>query len=62
VIVPPALYDFQHEPGEQKSVLKNRPKVEQRMRKYMDEARVDLGDSLTGAAPKNARPVGNVDD
>ncbi len=62
VVVPPALYDFDHEQGEQKSVLKNRPKVEARMRKYMDEARADLGDSLTGVPPKNARPVGKVDE
>jgi arylsulfatase A len=60
VVVPAALYDLAHDPGEQKSVLKDHPKIAERLRGYLDEARKDLGDSLTGIAPTNARPVGKV--
>jgi arylsulfatase A-like enzyme len=57
----PALYDLSRDPGEQKSVLNDHPKVAARLRGYMDEARRDLGDSLTDNKPTNARPVGRVD-
>jgi arylsulfatase A-like enzyme len=59
--IPPALYNLAHDPGEQRSVLGDRPKIAARLRGYMDEARADLGDSLVGKAPANARPVGKAD-
>jgi arylsulfatase A-like enzyme len=59
--VPAALYDLSRDPGEQKSVLADHPKIAARLRGYMDEARKDLGDSLTGVKPTNARPVGQRD-
>jgi arylsulfatase len=56
--IPPALYDLNRDPAEQSSVLEQRPKVAARLRGYMELARKDLGDSLTGVKPTNARPVG----
>ncbi|HEX6962364.1 MAG TPA: sulfatase-like hydrolase/transferase, partial [Lacipirellula sp.] len=56
--IPPALYDLSRDPGEQKSVLRDHPKIAARLRGHLDEARKDLGDSLTGVKPTNARPVG----
>jgi arylsulfatase A len=59
--VPPALYDLSRDPGEQKSVLGQHPKVVKRLRGYLDEVRQDLGDSLTGKPPANARAIGRQD-
>jgi arylsulfatase A len=56
--VPEALYNLRLDPGEQKSVLKDHPKIAQRLDGYLQEARMDLGDSLTGIKPTNARPPG----
>jgi arylsulfatase A-like enzyme len=59
--MPEALYDLRRDPGEQKSVLNDHPEVAKRLRGYLREARADLGDSLTGVAPTNARLPGRVD-
>jgi arylsulfatase A len=59
--MPEALYDLRLDPGEQKSVLKDHPEVVKRLRGYLQEARADLGDSLTNVAPTNARRAGRVD-
>ena len=56
--IPPALYDLSRDPAEQKSVLGDHPKIAARLRGYLDIARQDLGDSLTGVEPTNARPIG----
>jgi arylsulfatase A-like enzyme len=61
VVVPAALYDLERDPSEQKSVLKDHPRVAKRLRRYLEAARADLGDSLVGRPPTNARPVGRVD-
>jgi arylsulfatase A-like enzyme len=58
VSMPAALYNLRRDPGEQKSVLEDHPNVTRRLQRYLDQARADLGDSLTGVAPTNARPVG----
>jgi arylsulfatase A-like enzyme len=60
VAIPPALYDLERDPGEQKSVLQDHPEIAKRLRGYMDQARADLGDSLRGIPPTNARPVGQM--
>lgn len=60
VFLPPALYDLALDPGEQKSVLKNHPKVMARLNGYLDAARKDMGDSLTDVPPTNVRPSGRV--
>lgn len=58
VPIPAALYNLDQDPGEQKNVLKNHPKIEARLRGYIEEARKDSGDSLFGAKGANMRPVG----
>jgi arylsulfatase A-like enzyme len=58
---PPALYNLRLDPGEQKSVLKDHPKIVQRLEGYLDEARADLGDSLTGIKPTNSRSPGRAE-
>lgn len=60
VFLPEALYDLELDPGEQKSVLKDHPEVAKRLRRYLDAARADLGDSLTGVEPTGGRPSGRV--
>ncbi|TWU26070.1 sulfatase family protein [Bythopirellula polymerisocia] len=60
VYLPAALYDLERDPGEQKSVLKDHPKIVKRLQGYLDAARADLGDSLTGIKPSNMRPIGRV--
>jgi arylsulfatase A-like enzyme len=62
VAVPAALYNLRFDPAEQKSVLADHPNVTKRMQDLMQRARADLGDSLTGVAPTNARPVGRIDE
>jgi arylsulfatase A len=59
--IPEALYNLRLDPGEQKSVLKDHPQIAKRLESYLEDARADLGDSLTGVAPKHARPPGQVD-
>jgi arylsulfatase len=59
--IPEALYNLRLDPGEQKSVLRDHPKIAKRLESYLQEARADLGDSLTCVAPKNARPPGRAD-
>ncbi|BBO30890.1 sulfatase [Lacipirellula parvula] len=56
--MPPALYDLSRDIAETKSVLDNHPNIAKRMRGYMDQARNDLGDSLTDVKPTNVREIG----
>jgi arylsulfatase A len=58
VAIPPALYHLDLDPGEQSDRLDDHPKILARLRGYMELARKDLGDSLTGVKPTNARPIG----
>ena len=59
--VPPALYNLANDPGEQKTVMAHHPQITKRLEGYLEKARADIGDSLTGREPTNARPVGAVD-
>ena len=61
VFLPAVLYDLQRDPGEQKSVLQDHPEIAKQLQGYLAEARADLGDSLTGVEPTNARPTGEVE-
>lgn len=61
VFLPAALYDLERDPGEQKNVMKNHPEVVKRLQGYLEEAREDLGDSLTNIPPTNTRPAGRFD-
>jgi arylsulfatase len=58
--IPEALYNLRLDPGEQKSVLKNHPKIVKQLERLLEEARADLGDSLTGVKPTNARAPGKA--
>jgi arylsulfatase A-like enzyme len=62
VVVPAALYDLRRDPGEQKSVLADHPNVVKRLEGYLAEVRADLGDALTGVAPKNARRIDRIEE
>jgi arylsulfatase len=59
--MPAALYNLEVDPGEQKSVLSDHPKIVKRLEGYLQEARADLGDSLTGVKPTNARAAGRTE-
>ena len=60
--VPPALYDLSRDPAEQKSraarIIRGSSK---RLRGYLEAARGDLGDSLTGVGADERRAVGRVE-
>jgi arylsulfatase A len=62
LVIPPALYNLHRDLGEQKSVMKDHPNITKRLERYLDEARADLGDALTGVPPTNSRPIGLVDE
>ena len=59
--VPPALYDLDRDPSEQKNVIKDHPDVVERMKKLVHDARQELGDHRLGIAGKAVRPCGVVD-
>lgn len=59
--VPTCLYDLAIDTGEQKSVLKDHPNVEQRLQQFATEARNDLGDSRqNNPGSKKRRPASHL--
>lgn len=58
--MPAALYNLEDDPGEQKDVMRNHPQVVKRLRQAAEQARTDLGDSLTSVSGTNLRPIGTV--
>lgn len=58
--VPEALYNLETDPGEQKSVLKDHPRIQERLHELAEAARADIGDSALGVTGKNRRPAGFV--
>ena len=58
--IPEALFNLRLDPGEQKSVLKDHPKIAKRLEALLDAARADLGVSLTGVKPTNVREPGRA--
>jgi len=58
VSIPEALYNLELDPGEQKNVIRDHPKITERLRGYLDEARKDIGDTLTGKIGPGVRQVG----
>lgn len=60
VDVGPALYDLDADVGETRDVAAEHPDVVARLTAAAEQARDDLGDSLTGRTGKNIRPPGRV--
>jgi arylsulfatase A-like enzyme len=54
------LYDLETDIGEAKNVAAQHPDVVARLQQLADQARDDLGDSLTGRKGKNVRPAGKL--
>nr|WP_183875601.1 sulfatase [Pedobacter sp. AK017] len=50
-----ALYDLAHDPGEAYDVQQQYPELVQKMLVFVEEARADMGDDLTGRKGKNLR-------
>lgn len=57
----PQLYDLQADIGEQNNVYAEHPEIVKELELAAEEARKDLGDSLTGALGAGCRPVGIVE-
>jgi arylsulfatase len=55
-----ALYDLYRDSGERYNVIELYPEVVESLMKVADEARLDLGDDLTGAPGANRRPIGQL--
>jgi arylsulfatase A-like enzyme len=55
-----ALYDLRRDPGEQYDVKDMYPEVVAKIETIVSEARLDLGDDLTGAEGSNRRPPGKI--
>ncbi len=59
-IIPRALYDLEHDPGEQKNLLGDHPDTVQRLQALIESAREDLGDSRRNITGKHVRPIGEI--
>ncbi|MBL8826406.1 MAG: sulfatase [Planctomycetaceae bacterium] len=55
-----ALYNLVDDPGEQQNIAEKLPAVVAELQQLVEQARVDLGDSLTKRRGANVRPVGSV--
>jgi arylsulfatase A len=55
-----SLFDLKSDPGETTDVAEQHPDVEARLLQYAEEAREDLGDSLTKRAGKDVREPGRL--
>jgi arylsulfatase A-like enzyme len=60
-VIPPALYDLQLDPTEQKNIAAEHPDVVKRLEKLIQEKREDLGDHKLGIVGKGVRLCGEVD-
>lgn len=58
--VPMALYDLTHDPGTVYDVQKQYPEIVKQIMEYVEQAREDLGDDLTGRKGKNVREAAKV--
>jgi arylsulfatase A len=57
-----ALYDLSTDKGENTNLAGQHPEVVARLQALAEQARADLGDSLTGREGKNRRPAGRLAD
>jgi arylsulfatase A len=56
--IEPALFDLEQDPAESTDVSAAHPDVIAQLQNLTEQAREDLGDSLTGRGGKNVRPAG----
>ena len=56
----PELYDLQTDVAEQHNVIQQHPAIVSELLAIADQARADLGDSITGTTGAGLRPVGRV--
>lgn len=61
VRMPPALYNLRTDIGEQKNLLDAHKDIVERLMTYVEKARAELGDSLTGAVGSAVRPIGTLE-
>jgi arylsulfatase A len=55
-----ALYDLENDVSEVKNVAADFPHIVARLQEIAEEARLDLGDSLTGRRGRNVRAAGSI--
>ena len=55
------LYDLESDLAEQRNLAKEHPEVVRRLQTLLDNARADLGDSLTKAEGKGTRAAGRIE-
>ncbi len=55
-----ALYNLEHDVGEQHDLADKHPEVVQRLNELAEQARADLGDTLTKRKGAHARPAGQL--
>jgi arylsulfatase A-like enzyme len=55
-----SLFDLEQDAGESTNVADRHPDVVKKLLEYAEQARADLGDSLTNRTGKNVRPAGRM--
>lgn len=55
-----SLFDLERDVGETTNLAEKRPEVVARLMTFVERARADLGDALTGREGKNLRPAGQL--
>jgi len=55
-----ALYDLRRDPGERYNVIDQYPEITEKLQKFAEEVRQDLGDDLTDNEGVNRRPIGRL--
>ncbi len=58
--LPLSLFDLDKDPAESTNLAEQHPEVVKKLMDYVERAREDLGDSLTGRVGKNVRPAGKL--
>lgn len=55
------LYNLRRDPGENYNLIEHYPEIVERLQRIADDARLDLGDNLTGSQGLNRREPGRID-